>query len=66
MKKKIKKKFDSYIELQLKALDSGIITKAGFLNRLYGVLKGLEFAGVITEEELTKLYLEITKIIRGI
>lgn len=61
MKKEIKERLDSYIELQNKKVDSGISTKTSFNNRIFGVLKGLEFAGVITEEELIDLYLEIEK-----
>ena len=61
MNKEIREKLDSYIELQNKKVASGIETATSFNNRIFGVLKGLEFAGVITREELTDLYLEIKK-----
>lgn len=60
MKKEIKEKLDNFIKFQEQKVSHGISSRISFINRVYGVLKGLEFAGAITADEINDLYFEIT------
>lgn len=61
MNKEVREKLDSYIKLQNDKVAIGLMTKTGFNSRIFGVLKGLLFAGAITEEELIDIYVDIEK-----
>lgn len=61
MNKEIREKFESYIKLHSDRVAAGVGTRVGYNNRMLGVLKGLEMAGVITEEESRDLYFEYKK-----